>query len=327
MPSDAVPHNSTLAERLDEALAGGDPDRLTGMGDAEPRDHFDAMDALLGIHELWSAPLARLDGRERLQNHPGIAALKWRLEAQYIAMLDSWTSGGGLSSADASASLRRIARHDDDGVYDWLAIAADEDQVRHFLALEGGPDAGFDDLVAMGQVGITGRPKVVMGANYWDEMGCGREEDVHTVLHDRMVEALGLPRIPRPQLPESALDRMALNGVLSTNRWLQPELVGALGLLELQAGPRCRKVVQALIRVGAPADALPFYEEHATTDPRHGKEWMDGVVAPLVLSHPSWGARIVRGAAWRAEVNRRLFADALHLLRDGSASRSASASA
>jgi len=34
----------------------------------------------------------------------------------------------------------------------------------------------------------------------------------------------------------------------------------------------------------------------------------------LVDQHPSWGPRIVRGAAWRAEVNHRLFADARRLL-------------
>jgi hypothetical protein len=207
-----------------------------------------------------------------------------------------------------------MARRDDDGVYDWLASTADDDQLRRFLALEGGPDAGFDDLVATCQVGLAGGAKVVLAANYWDEMGRGRQAEVHTVLHERMVAALQLPRICRSQLPQSSLDRSALNGLLATNRWLQPEMIGALGLLELQAGPRCRKVVQALVRLGAPADALPFYEEHATTDPRHGKEWLDGVVTPLVDEHPSWGPRIVRGAAWRAEVNRRMFADARRLL-------------
>lgn len=315
MPSDSTSHPPALAGRLEQALVSGDPDRLDRLTGALPLDRFDAVDTLLGIHELWSAPLDGLDGRERYQNHPTVAALKWHLETQLVALLVHWTRGAGPSPADTCAAMRRIARRDDDGVYDWLASTANAAQLRRFLALEGGPDAGFDDLVATAQVGITGGPKVVMGANYWDEMGRGNLDDVHTTLHDRMVAALDLPRIPRSQLPQSSLDRSALNGLLATNRWLQPELIGALGLLELQAGPRCRKVVQALTRLGAPADALPFYEEHAVTDPRHGKEWLDGVVSPLVDLHPSWGPRIVRGAAWRAEVNRRMFADARRLLQ------------
>ncbi len=323
MPSDSSTHPPSLAARLDEALGTGEVDQLERLARADPADRFDAVDALLGIYELWNSSLPTADGRERFQNHPAVASLKWRLEAPFLALLDEWTSGGGPSDADACAAMRRIARRDDDNVYDWLATTADDEQLRRFLALEGGPDAGFDDLVATCQVGLTGGPKVVLGANYWDEMGRGRPEYVHTELHDRMVAALGLPGLSRSELPQSSLDRTALNGLLATNRWLQPELVGALGLLELQAGPPCRKVVQALTRLDAPADALPFYEEHATTDPRHGKEWLDGVVTPLVDDHPSWGPRIVRGAAWRAEVNRRLFADALRLLQGETSAQSA----
>jgi hypothetical protein len=83
-------------------------------------------------------------------------------------------------------------------------------------------------------------------------------------------------------------------------------MVGALGLTELQAGPRCRKVLAALRRIDAPAGAFDFYEEHAVADPRHGKDWVDRVVAPLA-GDPAWAERIVRGARWRSLVNRRFF--------------------
>jgi hypothetical protein len=122
-----------------------------------------------------------------------------------------------------------------------------------------------------------------------------------------MAGALDLPRITPHELPIEGLERLALNGLLATNRALQPELLGGLGLLECQAGPRCRRVVTALRRVGAPADALPFYEEHALADPRHGKDWLDGAVAPLIERTPAWGPRVVRGARWRASVNQRFF--------------------
>lgn len=315
MPSNSSTKLPSLAARLDHALADSDVRALDRLADAPPLDRFDAVDTLLGVYDLWTAPLDSLDGRERFQNHPAVTSIKWRLEAELVALLDEWTSHRGPSLADPAAAMRSIARRDDERAYDWLATAADGEQLRRFLVMEGGPDAGFDDLVATCQVGLTGSAKVVMGTNYWDEMGRGRSDDVHTELHDRMVTALDLPRIARHELPQSSLDRTALNGLLATNRWLQPEMVGALGLLELQAGPRCRRVVQALHRLGAPADALPFYEEHAETDPRHGKEWLDGVVAPLVNADPSWGPRILRGATWRAEVNRRMFADALDILQ------------
>jgi hypothetical protein len=318
----SVAPRTSLATLLEDALTSGDLSPLAG---AEPLDRFDASETLLGIHDLWCLPLPDLDGRERFQNHPVIADLKWRLEAPYIELLDAWTHADVAGPVDAMSAMRRIARQDDAAVYDWLATTADWEQLVRFLALEGGPDGGFDDFVAVCQVGLRGGPKVVMGANYWDEMGRGEVADVHTILHDRLSAAIDMPRLSRSQLPQSALDRTALNGLLATNRWLQPEMIGALGLLELQAGPRCRQVLRAMTRLGAPEDAFPFYQEHADTDPRHGKEWLDGIVAPLVEEHPSWGCRIIRGAAWRAEVNRRLFDDALRLLAGRAGATSATA--
>ena len=130
--------------------------------------------------------------------------------------------------------------------------------------------------------------------------------------HDGFAEAVRLPHVPRHDLPVEALERSALGGLLATNRWLQPEMLGALGLLELQAGPRCRLVLQAFDRLGAPAAAYPFYVEHAEVDPRHGRDWLDKAIAPLVEEQPEWGPRIVKGAWWRAAINLRLF-EALRL--------------
>ena len=316
--SDRVSH--TLHDRLRRALDDAD---LAAVAGAEPVDDADTALTLLAIYDLWTAPIERLGGTERLQNHPVVADLKWRLEQRFTTLLGEWSSAAPPVPNDAPGALRRIARTTSGEIYDWIATSATWDQLVRFLAVEGGPDGGFDDLVALSQVGIQGPAKVVLGANYWDEMGRGEPDAVHTVLHQRLVAAVDLEHIPRHELPLSALWRIALNGLFATNRCLQPEMIGALGLLELQAGPRCRKVLQAFERLGAPADAYPFYAEHAATDPRHGKEWLDGAVVRLVEEHPAWGPRMVRGATWRAETNRRLFDDLHDLLREGSVARSA----
>ncbi|MBA3652689.1 MAG: iron-containing redox enzyme family protein [Actinobacteria bacterium] len=295
-------------------LAGLKTGNLESLADARPVDDLDAMSALHEIYDLWIAPIESLHGAERLQNHPALAALKWRLEERFVATLDGWVSSFGPAPVDVGEAMRRIARRSDDGIYDWLATSADWEQLVAFLAIEGGPDGGFDDMVALCQVGIRGPAKVVFGANYWDEMGQGDPTAVHTSMHERLVAAIDMPVIARSELPLSALYRTGLNGLLATNRWLQPEMIGALGLLELQAGPRCRRVLRALERLGAPADAFPFYEEHAVTDPMHGKAWLDDAVQPLIEANPAWANRIVRGAQWRSEANGRLFAELNTLL-------------
>ena len=67
------------------------------------------------------------------------------------------------------------------------------------------------------------------------------------------------------------------------------------------------RLEEGLQRLGAPAGALRFYEEHAAVDPRHGHDWVENAVKPLVARFPEWGRRIVRGAAWRAHTNLAFF--------------------
>lgn len=297
----------TLARRLDSALLG-DGRGLDTLAAAEPADDHDALVSLLAVHDLHVAPLDQLDGRARWQHHPAVAALKWRLEAWFLRRLEERDRAAGWElPEEAPAALRALAVLEQvPALYRFLADHADYDQLIGFLALEGGPDGGFDDLVAACQIGLTGEPKLEMARNYWDEMGNGAAAEVHTELHHRLSAALGITAVPRVEQPVEALERAALGSMLATTRALQPEMAGALGLIELQAGPRCRKVLDALRRLDAPADAFPFYEVHATVDPRHGKDWVDHVVAPLAAD-PGWAAGMVRGARWRWLVNDAFF--------------------
>jgi len=299
--------HAELQQALEHAC-DGDVSALSAVGDLQPVDQRDELLCLLLIHDLYLANIDRVGPAARFQHHPAISELKGRLEAALLSGLQSADITAPATAQEAVAAMRRLAT----GalvppIYEWIAERADTDRLWTFLAMEGGPDGGFDDLVAIGQVGLAGEPKLEMATNYWDEMGRGSFAEVHTELHRTMTVAGGLRAVPREDLPQVALERLALGSVLATNRWLQPELVGALGLLELQAGPRCRKVSAGLRRLGAPVDMLPFYDEHAVTDPRHGKDWLDHVVAPLAES-PRWATGMLRGAQWRAETNDRFFA-------------------
>ncbi len=296
----------TLAPLLSAALDEGEG-ALLGLPGVPPADRRDRFRALLTIYELHSAPLERVGSRAYWQHHPVVAGLKRTLEGGWIAELDA--APRPELPADPVAALRVLAARDRlPAVYQWLAKTATWAELLDFIALEGGPDAGFDDLVALGQVGLAGSAKMELATNYWDEMGNGDPAGVHTALHDRLVEAISMPRVPLDSQPVAALERAALGGLLATNRWLQPELLGALGLTELQAGPRCRRVLQAFDRLQAPRAAYPFYAVHAEVDPRHGKDWLDKAVAPIALERPDWAPRMVRGGWWRSAVNGRFFA-------------------
>lgn len=266
------------------------------------------------VYALHLSPVQLLGDRARLQGDARVAEVKARLEAEWLAELDEdcATLPRPRDPEGVAEALRDIAVRDRlPEAYHWLAREADWPQVLQFLALEGGPDGGFDDLVALCQVGLSGSAKGELAKNYWDEMGDGDPASVHTTLHEQLVTSLGLARVPPEQQSVEALERSALNGLLATNRWLQPEMVGALGMTELQAGPRCRMVLKAFERLGgAPDEALPFYQVHAEVDPVHGRDWVERAVVPLVAETPEWGPRIVRGAHWRNQTNLRFFAAA-----------------
>jgi hypothetical protein len=298
---------SGLHAALDAALTSGDDGDLVRVAATPPTDPRDRVLTLLAIYDLHTAPIETLGDRVRLQHHPAVASLKQTLERQWLAELEAQPMPAGLD-ADPVAAMRALAARDRlPEVYKWLAKEASYDELVRFLEFEGGPDGGFDDLVAACQVGLAGSAKLELANNYWDEMGNGDGDAVHTVIHQRMAAALGVKALDRDQMPIEALERVALGGLFATNRWLQPEMLGALGLIELQAGPRCRLVLQGFDRLGAPRAAYPFYEIHADVDPRHGKDWVEKAIAPLAQERPEWAARMVKGAWWRSLVNAAFF--------------------
>ncbi|HVE63906.1 MAG TPA: iron-containing redox enzyme family protein [Mycobacteriales bacterium] len=304
----ALPKMQRLADRLLSALDAG-PGALEALVDAVPVDRRDRFETLLTCYDLSTADLTTLGARARFGRHPAVAAITWRLEQEWLTELHRVPAPpGGGSEDECLAAMRALAARDRlPAAYEWVARDASYDELVQFLALEGGPDGGFDDLVAACQIGLAGEPKLEMARNYWDEMGNGAAERVHTVLHDDLVRAIDMPRVPRSAQPVEALERAALGGLFAANHWLQPEMVGALGLIELQAGPRCRKVLAGLERTGAGSGAIPFYAEHAEVDPRHGQDWLVNAIAPLVRERPEWGSRMLRGAAWRSHVNAAFF--------------------
>ncbi len=306
MPTPLYPQIKRLIGRDDGSFQAGPAFAVT-----QPVNEQDALLALLAIHDLSTAPLEKVGARARWATHPVVASLKLMLEERLIGQLDAMLddrTAAGRGPLNAAADIRSLAAKDRlPAVYRWVAEKADVSELRRFLAIEGGPDGGFDDLVAQCQIGLSGAAKMELARNYWDEMGNGDPADVHTDLHHEMAAIVGFAEIDREDLPIAALQRAALGGLLATNRWLQPEMIGALGLTELQAGPRCRLVLAGFRRLQIPVDAHRFYAIHADVDPRHGKDWLDNAVSPLAAQSPAWNARMIRGAAWRWHVNAALF--------------------
>ncbi|HUR23146.1 MAG TPA: hypothetical protein VMZ73_04675, partial [Acidimicrobiales bacterium] len=158
-----------LFTQLKTALADGGPG-LEALGGADPVDWRDLLLTLSVIHDLHAAPLRQLDGRERLQHHPTVAHIKWRLEETLVAELVSRDEAAGWDLPERpSAAIRAIGvKGLVPEIYEWLAHDADHDEIVEYLSIEGGPDGGFDDLVAACQIGLDGTAKLELARNYWD---------------------------------------------------------------------------------------------------------------------------------------------------------------
>src|SRR5664280_2241288 len=160
---------SQLANTLTDALVSGEA-ALRSLAGVAPRDHRDRAASLLTIYDLHMAPLETVRAVARWQGHPAVADIKTRLEGQWLAELEASYAAAdipaaGLDTVDgAAAAIRAIAAKDRlPTAYRWLANEATWPEVVNFLALEGGPDGGFDDLIALCQVASLASQRYAVG--------------------------------------------------------------------------------------------------------------------------------------------------------------------
>lgn len=202
--------------------------------------------------------------------------------------------------------LREHGPGQGDPLFDWLAEEASLPEMRWFLGQELAGEAGFDDLVALTQLKLPERPKLELARNYWDEMGRGRSEGMHGPMLSRLAAALS---IPHPGL-DAVCEALALSNLLvalACNRryaWLS---VGALGVVELTAPDRARRVDAGLQRLGVSGRARLYFALHATLDRQHSAAWNREVLFPLVAEDTSRAALLAEGALLRLRAGQRCF--------------------
>jgi hypothetical protein len=201
-------------------------------------------------------------------------------------------------------------RHDGPGqgdhLFPWLASQASRDDMRWFIAQESAGELGFDDLVAMTQVRLPAGPKMEMARNYWDEMGRGSEEVMHSRLLERLVRHLNVTvDIDSTHWQSLALGNMMMG--LASQRHYTYQAIGALGAIELTAPDRVVQVAAGLRRLGIPALERSYFEIHAVLDIKHAQAWSANIIAPLVERDPHVAVWIAEGALMRLAAGARCF--------------------
>ncbi|MEV8515384.1 iron-containing redox enzyme family protein [Dactylosporangium sp. NPDC051484] len=230
------------------------------------------------------------------------------LEIATIAAEDRWIEPGTIEAAPDGGPaylswLKGLARTHPVFKHPYYAEfinrQASRDDLRTYVIQESLVDGRFDDFLAMMQVGTVGAAKMEIANNFWDEMGNGEPEEVHTTLFNQIYQVFDI-------VEEELEAAMTANDLLSGNlavllcryRHLYPEAVGYLGMTEWLAPDRFRNVVRAWERLGLPDVGIVYHRLHVTIDSRHAAGWFHNVVVPASTSE-YMRRGIARGSLWR----------------------------
>lgn len=188
---------------------------------------------------------------------------------------------------------------------DFIHHHATAEDLRTYVIQESLVDGRFDDLLAMMQTGTSGSAKLEIASNYWDEMGNGNPNEVHTHLFNKIYEVFDITT----QEMESALtadDLLAGNLAVMLCRYrnMYPEAVGFLGMTEWLVPDRFQNVVRAWERLGLPDVGITYHRLHITIDSQHAAGWFHNIVLPASDSEVMRRG-IARGAMWRLNSSRR----------------------
>ena len=83
--------------------------------------------------------------------------------------------------------------------------------------------------------------------------------------------------------------------------------IGALGVIELTAPQRVRKVSQGMRRLGLNGRMRAYFDLHASLDIAHARSWIREIIQPLVSADPACTQFIAEGALMRLVCGERCF--------------------
>ena len=199
-----------------------------------------------------------------------------------------------------AAFTHPLYEHD---LYTFLASDATRPQLEWFLKMECAGEAAFDDLVALAQVGTRGEVKMEMASNYWDEMGRGKSQAVHTHLFHQLIDDLEVTAPEAGELPWEVLSGVNLMIWSCIHRRNAFRAQGVLGAVELLAPQRCTRVVHGATRLGIRKKTVVYYGAHAIIDIGHAEGWLAHVIEAQVREFPDARLGIAEGLVARADAS------------------------
>lgn len=294
LPAPRGPVSAAVCEAVVSAKATASlPD--APVADADPFGD-DLQSALLVLYELHYRGFAEVsDDREW---DPDLLTIRGRIEHRFLEALRDRI--GQVPALDDQIDRLLADDPDDTGVSGYLRDHGSWSQMQDYFVHRSIYQLKESDPYIWLVPRLRAWAKAGVVAVSFDEFGGGRGDHVHAELFRELLRAADL----RPdylayvdQVPAEALAAANLPSVFALHRRWRGAAVGHFVGTEVSTGPGAKRLVDALDRLGAPAECRLFYSEHVLADAVHEQVLRHDVVAQLVEHDPTLADDIAFGIA------------------------------
>ena len=271
------------------------------LGELAAADEFDA----IGLHgratDVAHAEREWMHGEEARCDRAGMPTTPGEFDTWYRALFKR--------QIDASEAFFHSIAHE-----------CSIEQLSMYVCFEEQVDGRFDDVIALAQLGLKGNEKLALASNFWDEMGEGQLEEMHTILFNESAKYFSdiLRRSAIADLLKPTPAALANGNILmllALRRKYSLRLLGALTLLEQTAPHRFSKTVQGMRRLGVPESVIYYHEMHVRVDAKHGHDLLNKVIGPMIQRTPSIIGEIALGALTRFNIATDYYKNLEHLFQ------------
>jgi len=255
--------------------------------------------------------------------NPGLLYLRAQLEESFLAAVQR--DVGAISAEDsATDEMDRLSTEpvDGQGPSYHLRSAGTWEQMQEYFVHRSLYHLKEGDPHAWAIPRLTGQAKAAFVAVEFDEFGGGRGDHVHQQLFADLLVAAGLDASYLGYIdavPAESLAVVNLMSLFGLHREYRGAAIGHFASTEITSSPGSRRLVDALVRLGASDTCARFYREHVEADAVHEQVVRTDVVGDLVSREPALDRDVVFGIRAHELVEDRL---ADHLMRSWTNGRS-----
>ena len=313
--------NQDIVNFIDNIARGEHASLSSFLENNYPNNIFHAkLNMLSRIYEYEFNPF--ISSQLETISNTNFYTLKGSLEKEFIAFYEKellnmeHLSNIPYNADEFIAWFKRLIRNHSSYTHNfytnYLSESASFEDMRFYLAQESTLDPRFDDLIALMQIGLPVKMKMELANNYWDEMGNGRLEEVHSTMFAKVFDYFDItPKYISDNILPSAQISGNLSSILTTHRQNFARAIGYFGVTEYCVPFRFKFFIKGCKRLNVNTEVYLYHTLHETIDAKHAHGWFTEVIKPLVQMNYFYAKEIVIGALLRLNSSQ-LYLDELH---------------